>query len=369
MEEEKKETEVTTEAEQTEEVVEEVQAELTPEEKQEKKIKNLISLVILLAGLFVGSLFVDVAQLFRGGGFSQKVLNNTDVFQTEGKTWVAYSEPMVKVQVVTDDTCEACNPDEALLGLRRVMPTMLTEKIDANSEAGKALLKKFEIKTIPALIFSKELEKTELFGQAQQFFVLKDGAYALKTAEVGLPIGKYVEAPAADENDIRLGSQDAKATVVEFADFASPQGKTLHQQVIDKMLQEYGDKVSYVFKSVPVNPQSSAQGAALAAGCAFDQGKFAVYADKLFDTQNVWVKMKDANGLFKAYALQLGLNAGDFNKCLDAKKYQDQIAKSSQQAQDLSLGAIPSVFVNENLQASGVKYDDLKKALDEQLAK
>jgi len=120
------------------EIQEEV--EETEEEKKDKKIKNLISAIILLAGLFVGSLFVDVAQMVRGGGFSERALKSTDVFSSGGKTWVAYSEPLVKVQVISDDTCEACKPDEVLIGLKQALPTISNEKIDFNSE-GAAISK------------------------------------------------------------------------------------------------------------------------------------------------------------------------------------------------------------------------------------
>lgn len=353
-----------------EEVVEEVQEELTPAEKQDQKIKNLVSLVILLAGLFVGSLFVDVAQLVRGGGFSQRVLSSTDVFQSEGKTWVAYSEPMVKVQVVTDDTCEACKPDEALLGLRRIMPTMLTEKVDANSEAGKALLAKFGIKNIPALIFSKEVEKTELFTQAQQFFVAKDGLYALKTSEVGLPVGKYVEGPSVGDADIKLGSAEANVKVVEFADFQNPSSKKFNEAVIKNILKDYGDKVQFVFKQLPIPQYPQTQNAALASECANEQGKFAEYADKLFASQADWGAVKDAKNTqkFKTYASTLGLNYTQFAKCLDDQKYKDKVAADVQDAQSFGLTETPALFVGSDLQGGTASYDDVKKLIEAQLA-
>src|SRR6185369_14762757 len=84
--------EISIEEEQQEEVAVE-----TEEEKKDRKIKNLISAVILLAGLFVGSLFVDVVQMVRGGGFSQRALSQADVFAAGGKTWVAYAQPIVKL--------------------------------------------------------------------------------------------------------------------------------------------------------------------------------------------------------------------------------------------------------------------------------
>lgn len=357
--------------EQEEMPIEEVQEELTLEEKQERKIKNLISAVILLAGLFVGSLFVDVAQLVRGGGFSQRILNSTDVFQSEGKTWVAYTEPIIKVQVVTDDACEACKPDEALLSLRRIIPTMLVEKVDVNSQEGKALLAKFEIKTIPALIFSKEVENTELYAQAQQFFIAKDGQFALKTSEVGLPVGKYVEGPKVGENDIQLASKEATVNIVEFTDFQNPSSKKLNESVVKNILKDYGDKVQFVFKQLPIPQYPQTQNAALASECANEQGKFLEYADKLFANQSEWGTVKDAKNTqkFKTYASGLGLNYAQFTKCLDEQQYKDKVTKDVQEGQAFGLTATPALFVGSELQEGGATYDDVKKVIEEQLAK
>ena len=87
-------------------------------------VKNLVSLSILLGGLFVGSLFVDVAQMFRSEGFSQKVLNGADVFTLDDKTWVAYDEPMINVEVLTDDSSESCDVSQAILALKTDLPTV-----------------------------------------------------------------------------------------------------------------------------------------------------------------------------------------------------------------------------------------------------
>ena len=66
-----------------------------------KKIKNYTSIIILLVGLLVGSIFVDVAQFFGQQGVSPRVLKSIDVFPLDGKTWVAYNEPVVNVQILT----------------------------------------------------------------------------------------------------------------------------------------------------------------------------------------------------------------------------------------------------------------------------
>jgi len=352
-----------------EEVTIENEIEETEEEKKDKKIKNLISAVILLAGLFVGSLFVDAMQMVRGGGFSERAVGNTDVLSAGGKTWVAFSEPIVKVSVISDDTCEACKPDEVLVGLKQALPTMQTEKIDVNSIAGQKLIAQFSLKTIPAFVFSKEVEKTDLFAKAEPFLDKQGDSYAIKSAEAGFPVGKYISAPQISDKDITLGSSEAVVKVVAFSDFQSPADKLAFQTIIAPMVKDYGDKIQVAFKSYfpPTSVQSMS--AALAAACANEQGKFLAYGDKLFATQAVWGKAKDATSLLKRYAASTGLNTGDFAKCLDGKKYQDLMTANAADGQSFGVAATPSIFIGSDLQLPTAKYDDIKKVLDEELAK
>lgn len=345
-------------------------ATLAPEQEKDKKIKNLISAVIVLAGLFGGSLFVDAVQLIRGGGFSQRALDKTDVFSSNGKTWVAYSEPIVTVQVINDDICgDPCKPDEVLVGLKQAIPTMLTQKIDANSEQGKKILAQFSLKTLPAFVFSKEIEKTELFTNAQPFMNKQGDSYAIKSAEAGFPVGKYIATPTIGDNDIKIGSDDAKVKIVEFSDLANATDAQSYKTIISQIIKDYGDSVQIVFKNYfPPSSQVSLS-AALASQCANEQGKFLPYAEKLYNSQTAWSKLKDATAMLKSYATQTGLKAADFNKCLDDKKYQDQVTQVTSEGQSFGLNATPSIFIGSDLQETAAKYDDIKKAIDEQLAK
>lgn len=340
----------------------------TDEERKDKKIKNLVSAVILLAGLFVGSLFVDGLQMIRGGGFSQKALSGADAFSSGGKTWVAFSEPLVKLQVITDDTCEACKPDEVLVGLKGVLPTMLNEKIDANSQQGKKLIATMGIKTLPAFVFSKEIENTELFAKAEPFLEKKFGSYVIKSAEAGFPVGKYVSAPSVLDNDIKIGSNESALRVVSFANFQNPADKDAFQTIVTPMIKEYGDKIQFVFKGIAAPNSIQGSDAVLAAACANEQGKFLEYADKLFATQSIWGKTKDAAPLLKSYATMLGIKSADFNKCLDDKKYKDLATQPLQDAQSFGISATPAIFIGTELKTGSLKYDDIKAVLDEKIS-
>jgi len=343
--------------------------ECCSQKNNSKKIKNLISLSILLGGLFIGSLFVDVAQLIKGSGFSQRMLDKSDVFNSNGKTWVAFDEPIIKVQVLTDDACEKCNPEEAVVGLKREFPTMLTQKIDINSDEGKDFQKKFEIKTIPAFVFSNEVEKTIIFSQAKAAFTKVENSYVLSSTAVGLPVGKYIETPSVSDNDINIGSRDAKVKVIEFSDFQCPYCRKSHEEVVSKILKEYGDKVLYVFKPFPlenIHPQS--RNAVLAAECANEQGKFGQYSDKLFTTQDAWGKVSGTVS-FKSYAKQIGINGAQFDQCLDSKKFDDRINASIEEARNFGISGTPALFINDQVVSGLPKYDDVKKIIDEQLSK
>ncbi|HBI17415.1 MAG TPA: hypothetical protein DDY52_04720 [Candidatus Moranbacteria bacterium] len=335
---------------------------------ENKKVKNLTSLVILLTGLFVGSLFVDFSQLIKGGGISQKVLNNKDVFQLDGKTWVAYPEPMIDVTVINDDNCEECNVDEIMLSLRKVMPTMLSNKVDYSSEEGKKMIEEFGIKSLPAFVFGKEVEDTELFGQAQAIFVEKNGKYFMDSAKAGLPVGKYLQTPVIGENAIKFGPDDAKVKLVEYSDFQCPYCQ-LFQKTVSEVVKEYGDKVQFVFKNLPlesIHPRAKA--AAMAAECANEQGKFMEYGDKLFANQKIWGDPKQTdNRMFTSYATQLRMDVSKFNQCLTDEKYKDKIENDLKEATEFGISGTPAIFVNDKFKNGAVSAEELKALLDQEL--
>ena len=165
-----------------------------------------------------------------------------------------------------------------------------------------------------------------------------------------------------------LGSADAKVKVVFYSNFQSPTDKAAFATILEPMLKDYGDKVQVAFKNYVPSTATQATAASMAAACANEQGKFLAYGDKLFANQAVWSKAKDATMLLKSYAFGTGLNAADFGKCVDSKKYQDLITATFADGQSFGIAQSPSIFVGSDLQAPAVKYDDIKKALDAQLA-
>ena len=338
------------------------------ETKAKHKTQNLISVIILLAGLFVGSLFIDSAQLIKKSGFSVNKLSQSDIFEANGKTWVAYGEPPIPVKIINDDSCEKCHVDDILVWLRRIVPTVATEKVSYDSAAGKDLIQKFGIKTLPAFVFDNAIGKTEFYSQANSVFDQNGDQYILKTQDIGIPIGKYLELPKIDDGDAISGSKDAKVKVVVFSDFQCPYCKIFYKALSDAIA-AYKDKdVVFDLKEFPLDIHPQANNAALAAECALEQNKFWEYADNLYKNQTVWSDTKNV-AKFKEYARTLGLNAAQFNQCLDSKKYQTKIDNQVAEGNSFAISGTPGVFVNDQFQDGAVSSDQLKTSIDSELAK
>lgn len=334
---------------------------------EKKRVKNLIALSIFLAGLFLGSVFVDMVQLIQGEGFSSRRLKEVGVVETAGKTWVAYQEPLVTVRAITDDTCDRCKPDEVLVWLRRVVPTVEPIKVDVNSKEGQKLVKDFHVTSLPAAVFSSAIEKTDFFSKAEQLFTKIGKDYILNTTELGVPVGRYLELPTVSDADAVTGNPEAKVRIIEFTDFQCPYCKVLHTS-IRELMDQMGDKVYLVFKNFPLSFHGQAENAALAGACANAQGKFLPFADKLFNSQEDWGQTSGTQK-FKLYARQLGLDVNAFNKCLDEKQFAEKISQDKAEGAKFNISGTPSLFINGQFTGGALSFDDLKKMVDEELAK
>ncbi|MDD5489769.1 MAG: thioredoxin domain-containing protein [Candidatus Moranbacteria bacterium] len=337
------------------------------DESCRRKIKNYTSMLILLAGLLIGSVFVDVAQFFGQQGVSPRVLKNIDVFPLDGRTWVAFNEPVVNLQVLTDSKCEACDPTEPLKWLKRVIPTTLAKKVEIDSPEGKALAEKFNVKSLPAFIFDESVTKTDVYAQAQDIFENKDNSYLMNTEQVGIKAGKYLETPSVSQDDPQIGPADAKVKVVLFSDFQCPYCKTFNDS-FEKAINNYKDKVLFVYKFLPLSIHPQSQNAAMAGACANDQGKFWEMSSKLYSSQDTWGKTT-GTASFKSAAVSLGLNSTKFNQCMDSNQFKDKIDADTQMASSFGISGTPAFFVDDQFFGGVVSYDEMKKTIDEELAK
>jgi len=349
---------------------EEVEDTKSTEDKERTKVQNMMAAAIVLAGLFVGSLYVDIAQLVRGEGVSLKKLDKVDVFSANGKTWVSSNDPIVNLTVINDDTCEKCDVEPVLAAIKKTaLPTLTTKKVDASSPEGQKLLSDHGLKAIPAFIFDSKLKDAEFFEQAKQIFKEENGVFVLDNEKAGVPMGKYVVLPEFKSAAPSLGSDDAKVAVIIFGDFQCPFSKSFHD-TFTKVYPKYQDKIKVSFHQFPlvsIHPQ--AFNGALASLCAGEQNKFWEMQDALFGNQKEWGEKSGDKVTFEKYARNLGINAGQFKQCMTDEKYKDEVAKDQQLAADFQLTGTPSVFVGSQFVNGALTEQKLSEMLDAEVGK
>lgn len=157
-----------------------------------------------------------------------------------------------------------------------------------------------------------------------------------------------------DKTDHYQGDLNAPVQIILYNDFDCPYYKEVND-TINKVEQEFGDKVVIAFRHYPISIHSNAMPAALAAECAAEQGKFWEMHDQL-------LKDKEANEVnaaqYKADAKSLGLDREKFNKCLDEEKYKDAVYAQMDEGKSAGVQGTPSYFVNGGFIPGAVPFED-----------
>ncbi len=159
------------------------------------------------------------------------------------------------------------------------------------------------------------------------------------------PVVEY-DPPSIDDDDV-LGEEDAKVTIVEFTDYQCPFCSRHYEQTFGKIKSEYVDqgKVKYVVRDFALSFHPNAQKAAEATECAADQGKFWEMHSAIFSQQQTWSSSTDAPSVFKQYASDLGLNAGEFASCLDEGTHAEEVTQDMADGQAAGISGTPGFWV------------------------
>ena len=196
---------------------------------------------------------------------------------------------------------------------------------------------------------------------------------ALKTAAVAPEPAARPSAPARPDPEkiyeIELGdspirgSESAKVTFVEWADFQCPFCVRVNP-TLEKIAEEYGDKVRFGFKHLPLSMHTKARAAHQASEAAHRQGKFWEMHDRIF------ANPKDlSEEAYLRYANEIGLDIekykSDFSSSSVRKKIDDDLAK----ARELGVSGTPSFFINGRFLSGAQPYGAFARVIDEELAK
>jgi protein-disulfide isomerase len=186
----------------------------------------------------------------------------------------------------------------------------------------------------------------------------------IETLKAKTPVRVMIQPPrvmvTAGNSPVK-GAASAPIELIEFADFECPfciQASPTVKRVLDT----YGDRIRLVYRNFPLQNHPHARPAAEAAQCANEQGQFWVYHDRLFAEPG---KLSDSD--LKQTASALGLNAPQFNKCVDDRKFQSVVETDTQAGVNAGVTGTPAFFINGRLLSGAQPFDAFKRIIDEEL--
>lgn len=145
--------------------------------------------------------------------------------------------------------------------------------------------------------------------------------------------------PVVTEDDQIRGNKNAEVTIIEYSDFECPYCGNFHptlQQVMDN----YGDKVRWVYRHFPLSFHPQALPAANASECAAEQGKFWEFADAMYANQD-----KLSDDFYKQVVTQNGLNVAKWQDCYTNKKYDSKVQSQAQSGASAGVNGTPGSFI------------------------
>ena len=166
------------------------------------------------------------------------------------------------------------------------------------------------------------------------------------------------------DDDAVLGDDDAPITIIEFSDYECPFCTRFYLNTLPQIKSEYIDtgKVKLIYRDYPLGFHANAQKAAEAAECAGEQGKYYEMHDKLFDEG-----VDGGVSSFKQYAKEIGLNAEEFNECLDSGEMASEVQKDFQDGQRAGVQGTPTFFINGKILKGAQPFEVFKQIIEEEL--
>ena len=166
------------------------------------------------------------------------------------------------------------------------------------------------------------------------------------------------------DDDFAKGGSTPLVTIVVFSDFACPPCGRLWQ-VLDHVVEDYGDDVRVVFRSYTVAGFAGGEQAAEAVYAAGAQGKFWEMHTRLFG------QLAQGGGFdrpsLRGHAEEIGLDVPTFLDALDTGTQTARRARDRRTATSLGIKGLPVMFVNGLYLAGFVDEATMHGIVDEEL--
>lgn len=304
------------------------------------------TLIVLI--IFAGFVLYEKSVVFHKGVNSILGLEDTIVVE----------DPPINLTVINDETIKDMpyDMDEQIETLEdEIDAEIITTKMDISENEAGELIKQFEIKSLPVLIFDNNLENTEFYEEAAAFFTDKEEYYIMKIKPV-----KYLETPEPGNGKTKGSQNEPQVTIIAYNSFSCPYSGIM-KDVFDQTVAEYPEKVKYVYKHFDRGGVDMIL--ANATECSAEQEKFWEMHDYFYDNQDKLKEMNTGDFISQA-AAETKLDAEAFNTCVEENRYKNLVNEQTKEAHLYGINGTPGIFVNDKFVGGAVSYDTMKEIVD-----
>jgi protein-disulfide isomerase len=264
-------------------------------------------------------------------------------------------------------------PPDVMQAVERQVRSYYSLPPDVNVIAGPLRASEFPNYDALTIVFDSP-EKRHTY----EFLLSRDHKTLIRMAKMDLTKDPYAEIMKKIDVAGRAarGNKDAKVVVINYDDFECPFCSRMHATLFPEILQEYGDRVLFIYKDYPleeIHPWSVR--AAVDANCLGAQSADAYwdYADSLHGNPQSVNGAKGREGqnaeLDKLAVLdgqRHNLDASRLQACLKAQD-EKGVRASMNEAEAIGVSATPTMFVNGQKFDGAVPASEVRAALDRAL--
>ncbi len=159
--------------------------------------------------------------------------------------------------------------------------------------------------------------------------------------------------PTIYADDPSRGPAGAPATFIVYGDYQCSFCQEF-AQTLDRLRQDFPDKVREVWKDFPLPEHPQARPAALASQCAGTQGKFWEFHDALLRRSGAL-----DGAVIVATADDASLDRATFTACQQGLEAASIVDRSVREGQALDITSVPTFFLDGQQYSEAFTYDEL----------
>ena len=181
----------------------------------------------------------------------------------------------------------------------------------------------------------------------------------------------FIFSAEAESKILSIGSSNAKVTVKVFSSLTCPHCASFHENIYEKLKEEYIDKGLVKFEHHAFPLDLAALNAEIIIRCNESEIKNFELLTEMYNKQKSWAIGSDIdkiNKLIKKVGINFNLSNKKMDKCLKNDQAQDEILTQRIEAQKkYKIESTPTIIINDKKYSGKINYKQFKKIIDKKL--